>query len=799
MDILNKHKTSYLKILLGYLLFVCALSSYAQLDSLHYLPPLKQVSNNQAIKQQAIYFSTPETTPFNILVFRGSDPLPYTTITGLVKGNPQKLDQTNGLLPNGDNNITLVTNTNTGVVLNNAGLRFESTSGEKFYVNYRGRSSSQAGSLTCKGTKALGTDFRWGGIPNRANSNHLTTSLGIMASEDGTTVTISGYDSNCEFRFQGNRGGITDDSITIQLNAGESYVLEAAKNQTNANVDGWLGATISSTKPIAIANGGLNVGVRTSSGSRDVGIDQPVPTNVLGREYVFIRGNGANESEFPIIVATQNGTDVFVNGSTTPFATINNGQYVEIPGGNYTPTSVGGNMFVSTSKDVYAYQCLTGRPGKIQTIGMNFIAPVNCLLPNLMDEVSEFNDIAGLNASQSALTIIASTTTPDGNIVVRQDGNPITLPSPNPVVGSSDWETFFVDGLAGNVDVTSTGPIAVGTFMTDGKNAGLAGYFSGFDTVPVVEVSITGGGCYPSGDLEESTGTFDGYQWYKDGEPITGATNSIYTPPSVGDYYVVVTEGPCSYPSPVVSVYNCDPDIILDKDADVTEASDGDTITYTVTVESLGINPVTNLVINDAFPSELTLVSATPSFGTWNSPNWDIGTMNAGEKHTLTIVAEVPDAPQEGNTINSISNTQDQTDSNDTPDDLTAEVNIIPILTDLSLIKTVDNATPKVNDVVIFSITIKNSSANPVTEIQVKDKIPSPNLTYNAASTTVPAGTTYDDASGIWDLGSTVLNQNDTLTLQLAATVTAIGQVTNITEIMSCNRVDIDSEPNSGN
>ena len=58
----------------------------------------------------------------------------------------------------------------------------------KFYVNYRGRSSAQAGSLTSKGAKAKGTNFRWGGIPNRAtdsNGRRLSTSLGMMATENG--------------------------------------------------------------------------------------------------------------------------------------------------------------------------------------------------------------------------------------------------------------------------------------------------------------------------------------------------------------------------------------------------------------------------------------------------------------------------------------------------------------------------------------------------------------------------------------------------------------------------------------
>ena len=153
--------------IVSFLVLLCTLLSlrtFGQLDNEHYLPPLKQVSNNAAIQQQAIYFSTPETTPFNIKIFRGSNTTEIVTITGLEKGSPKIFDSTtvvadaNNSLTNGDNNITLVTNVNTGNVQTDAGLRIIAEGGQKFYVNYRGRSSAQAGSLTSKGSKAKGLE-----------------------------------------------------------------------------------------------------------------------------------------------------------------------------------------------------------------------------------------------------------------------------------------------------------------------------------------------------------------------------------------------------------------------------------------------------------------------------------------------------------------------------------------------------------------------------------------------------------------------------------------------------------------
>ncbi|MGJ8661779.1 MAG: DUF7507 domain-containing protein, partial [Bacteroidota bacterium] len=605
--------------------------------------------------------------------------------------------------------------------LSTAGLRFIAPGGQKFYVNYRGRSGAQAGSLTSKGKAALGTDFRWGGIANKANNGTLSTSLGIMATDPGTTtVTVFGYDPGCIFREPTGIPASSPDFLTITLQQYETYVIEAPKNSTTANIDGWLGATLTSDKKIAISLGGLNVGVRTGSGSRDVGIDQPVPTNVLGREYVFVRGNGAsnNETEFAIIVATQNATDVFAGGVYQ--GTINNGEYLEVA--NWSANLAGGNMYIQTSKEAYAYQCLAGLSGR-QTLGMNFIAPVNCLLPNILDEVSSIHRIAGVNSNESALTILASTTTPDGNITVTDGNGPVALSASTAVAGTGDWKTFFINGLTGEVDVTSTGPIAVGTFMSFGSNAGLAGYFSGFDTVPTVELDITGGGCLPGADVVEVTGGFDAYQWFENGVEILGENTNIYTPSEPGDFFVRVTRGTCTYDSAVISVYNCDPELRLTKVVDSSPVLEGDTVTFTATVEHLGVNQVTDLVINDLLPSELTFVSGTPTYGSWTAPDWTIGNMFSGELHTIEIVATVNEVTASTTVTNLISNTQNEVEGDVLVDDDTEDVTIINSEIEVTKVDraAVDGSYDTLGEMITYDFVVTNTGDTALTNITITD------------------------------------------------------------------------------
>lgn len=705
---MNKYYIAFLFVL------VCISSGFAQLSNVHYLPPLKQISNNQAIRQQAFYLSTPEATAFNVLVYQGTNTTPVATINNLSNTTPQRYD-----LASGDNNVTLVTNPNTGVVLSNSGLRFESVGGEKFYVNYRGRSSAQAASLTSKGRQALGTTFKWGGIPNRATNNNLTSSLGIMATEDNTTVNIFGYDPDCEFRNGNDPDGLTDDTIQIVLNAGQTFVLEARKNETPANIDGWLGATIQSDKKIAISNGGLNTGVRSGAQSRDTAIDQPVPENVLGREYVFVRGNGTDETEFPILIGTQNGTEIFVNG-VGPVATINTGEYFEIAGSNYSSSNAGGNMYVTTSKEVYAYQCLAGSTG-IQTIGLNFIAPVNCLLPDNLNGISDIRDVDGLNFN-GGITVIASTSTPDANIVVTDGSGTVALPSSITVAGTTDWKTFYVPNLTGDVSVQSTGPIAVG-FLGVNSNAGIAGYFSGFDSVPVVELDVTGGGCLPGSDVFEISGNFDAYQWFQNGAQVGGATTSTFTPTEPGDFFVRVTKGSCTYDSAILSVYNCDPEVIITKTVDTPNVLEGDTVTFTVMVEYLGRNPISNLVINDALPAELSFVSGTPSFGSWSAPDWTIGDMYSGEVHTLEIEAIINEVSTTRTVTNTISNTQTEVDANTLTDDPTEDVTITN--SEITVTKSdrapLDGSYDTVGEVITYDFVVTNTGDTNLNNITIVD------------------------------------------------------------------------------
>ena len=294
-----------------------------------------------------------------------------------------------------------------------------------------------------------------------------------------------------------------------------------------------------------------------------------------------------------------------------------------------------------------------------------------------MDNIPDIRNMAGQLVT-GGMTIVAAVNTPNANIQVRDGNGPVTLPAHRPVAGSADWKTFFIPNLTGAVSVQSTGPMAVGFFGFNGAR-GVAGYFSGFDTVPEVTLEIRGGtGCFVGSEIYEATGNFDAYQWYFEGEPIPGANRPDFAPTVAGDYFVRGTKGPCTYDSQSIQALYCNPDIVVNKTVDNPEIMEGEAATFTIRVRNLGVGPVTNLQLTDNIPAGLTLESVFTISGSWSGSTWNIGTLNGGETAILELQvrADEIDFLPLTTAINTVSHTQDQIDANITEDQLTARLTI---------------------------------------------------------------------------------------------------------------------------
>ncbi len=285
----------------------------------------------------------------------------------------------------------------------------------------------------------------------------------------------------------------------------------------------------------------------------------------------------------------------------------------------------------------------------------------------------------------------------------------------------------------------------------------------------------------------------------------SGGATLLYTPMTtfVGtetfDY--TVEDGNGTLATATVTVIVTDTaliDLSLNKVVDNSSPNLGENVTFTVTVVNAGPGDATGVLVEDQLPAELTFITANGSQGTYisSSGQWDVNTLGQGEAATLKIVATINSAGPILNTAEVIDANEtdiDSTPGNNNPnEDDQAAVTINIASADLSLTKTVNDATPNVGETVSFTLMVSNSGPDTATNLQIRDQLPA-GTTF--VSDQASAGT-YNSGTGIWNVSSLPVGSTATLTIQ--ATVTAATSISNTAEIIAVDQFDPDSTPNNG-
>ena len=510
------------KFLLVFLTFASFLG-FAQLDTDHWFAPMAAKGGNSGAESY-LYLSTNETTPFTVNIYNNNTV--YTTAT-ISKGFPAQVFIPETFMM-GLNQSELFTPVTKGIYAKGP---------KKFFANYRFSITNHAEIITSKGLAGLGTTFYAAMAPNTGTAPYVNSTIGVIATEDNTTVTISGYDPAVVFS-----DGTSSLTKTFTLNKGQSYMLDAVSVTSPSNLAGLIGAKIVANLPISVTNGNFN-GIYTNFNftNNDILMDQSVPVDRLGNNFVVVKGNASAGSgmETPLVVATEDNTQISVNGN--PVVNIlNEGDYMMIDGVNYV--NQGNNHFnmgITSNKNVYVYQLLGGTAsGSVYaTGGFNYIPPLSCFLPNKVDEIGDINSI-GLTTYGTKLNIITQ-----AGAVVTLNGTAIAaVNGPYPVTGNANWVTYSVPNVSGNVTVNSTKSVTAGIAAGSGA-VGYGGYFAGFSSVPVI---VKTGDCY-SGVLLQVDNSYDAYQWFLNGVAIPGATTFSINPElyGAGNYTVLITKNLC--------------------------------------------------------------------------------------------------------------------------------------------------------------------------------------------------------------------------------------------------------------
>ncbi|HEY7440658.1 MAG TPA: DUF11 domain-containing protein [Acidimicrobiia bacterium] len=230
-------------------------------------------------------------------------------------------------------------------------------------------------------------------------------------------------------------------------------------------------------------------------------------------------------------------------------------------------------------------------------------------------------------------------------------------------------------------------------------------------------------------------------------------------------------------------------DVAVGKTVSNATPNVGGTVSFTVIAGNIGPNAATNVTVTDQIPAGVTLVSATPSQGTFvpGTGLWTIGTLAAGSAQTLTItvVATSPDT-----TVNTaIVSHSDQFDPD--PSNNTASASFTPQQADLVIGKTVSDPTPNVGDTVTFTITLGNNGPDLATNVTVDDVLPAG---FTLVSST-PSQGTYDPGTGVWTVGT--VTPGSPQTLLITATVASPSPQTNTATVGASDQFDPDTTNNA--
>ena len=203
-----------------------------------------------------------------------------------------------------------------------------------------------------------------------------------------------------------------------------------------------------------------------------------------------------------------------------------------------------------------------------------------------------------------------------------------------------------------------------------------------------------------------------------------------------------------------------------------------DLIEFTVTVHNRGPCNASGVFVLEVIDDNLEMKSYNATHGDYDGYTWNVGYLNYDETANLTIVAKVISDGIISNevVVDGFDNDTNKSNNVASIDNITA----LPIV-DLEISKRVDmdGKIAKINDIIQFTITVKNNGPSAATNVNVSEVL-SPHLEMITYLTWLGY---YDVDNGVWYIGD--LANQESVDLIIQAKVISNGTITNVVGVNS--------------
>ncbi len=297
---------------------------------------------------------------------------------------------------------------------------------------------------------ALGKQYVVSGWQSSSAGQYSQATL--VASEDNTQLTIvPSVNLNAQL--------VQGVPFSVTLDKGQIYQLQAS----NLLGDDLTGTTVASTKPVALYSGNTCANVPVGFTACDHLVEQTPPTSTWGTSFVTLPLATRTKGDTFRFLASQNGTEVRVNGNIV--ATLNATTFIDfnLPSGARAPFTIEATkpILVTQFSNGQGYDGVAGAdpfmvyvPPKEQFLAdYTFATPATGFPSNFANVIIPTNGINGLqvdgtNADQSLFSPIGTSGYSGAQIPITNGSHSIkaTVPFGLTVYGYSSFDSYGYTG-----------------------------------------------------------------------------------------------------------------------------------------------------------------------------------------------------------------------------------------------------------------------------------------------------------------------------------------------------------------